>query len=44
MSTTAGHRRKARTTVTVAILLAAAWYTGKALGQHRRARRRAARA
>ena len=34
-----GRRRAARTTVTVAILLGTAWCLGKALGQHRRARR-----
>lgn len=34
-----GRRATARTTVTVAILLGCAWYAGKALGQHRRARR-----
>jgi uncharacterized protein YdgA (DUF945 family) len=32
-------RAVARTTVTVAILLGCAWYTGKLIGQHRRARR-----
>lgn len=34
-----GRRRAARTTVTVALLLGAAWFLGKAMGQHRRARR-----
>jgi len=34
-----GRRRAARTTVAVALLLGAAWVLGKALGQHRRARR-----
>lgn len=35
----ARRRARARTTVTVAILLGAAWWLGKAIGQHRRARR-----
>lgn len=34
-----GRRRAARTTVAVALLLGAAWCVGKAIGQHRRARR-----
>lgn len=34
-----GRRAAARTTVGVAILLGCVWCVGKALGQHRRARR-----
>lgn len=34
-----GRRARARTTVAVAVLLGAAWVVGKAIGQHRRARR-----
>lgn len=34
-----GRRAAARTTMAVAILLGCAWYTGKIIGQHRRARR-----
>lgn len=38
------HRRRAaaRTTVGAAVLLGAAWWLGKAIGQHRRARRQMA--
>lgn len=32
-------RARVRTTLTAAILLGCAWYLGKAIGQHRRARR-----
>ena len=34
-----GRRAAARTTLAAALLLGCAWYMGKALGQHRRARR-----
>lgn len=34
-----GKRAAARTTLGAAILLGLAWYLGKAIGQHRRARR-----
>lgn len=34
-----GRRAAARTGLTVAILLGTAWVVGKAIGQHRRARR-----
>lgn len=33
-----GRRARLRTTVTMAVLLGAVWWLGKALGQHRRAR------
>ena len=34
-----GRRAAARTTLGAAVLLGLAWYLGKAVGQHRRARR-----